>query len=69
MVLEVGAHARHIGDHGNAKRLQERGGPEPRKLHELRRVERARREYHFAARMSGLPHAGAQVFDAGGALP
>jgi hypothetical protein len=41
MVVEPVAHARHVGDDGNAEGLQQRSRPEPGVLQKLRRVESA----------------------------
>ena len=36
MVLQIGAHGRHVADHGDAELLQQRARPEPRQLQQLR---------------------------------
>ena len=66
MVLQIRADARHIGDHPDAVRLQQRRGTDAGELQKLRRVERAAGEDHLAAaaRRGG---AAPPVFDADGA--
>ena len=47
MIVEAVADARHVGDHRNAERGEQRRRTEPRQLQKLRRVERAGRHDHF----------------------
>src|SRR5215470_5608092 len=47
MVVEIVADTWSIGDHGNPVRLKERCRAKPRKLQQLRRIERARSDDHL----------------------
>ena len=64
VVLQVGADARHVGDHVDAERLQQRGRSEPGQLQELRRVERAAGEDDLAAGVRDARRIAVPVFDA-----
>ena len=50
VVLQIGADALHVGDHVDAVLPQQVGRADAGELQQLRRVERAAREDHFAVR-------------------
>ena len=69
MILQVGADARHVGDHVDAVRAQQLGRSEPGKLQQLRRVERAAGQDDLAAGAGSLRRAALPVFDPDRAPP
>ena len=64
VVLQVGADARHVGDHLDAERAQQRGRSEPRELQQLRRVECAARQDDLAAGVGDAGRIALPIFDA-----
>ena len=64
VVFEVLANVRRIEQYRNAVPLEQRCRPDPRKLEQLRRIDRPARQKHFSFRARSEPLAGAQVFDA-----
>src|SRR5262245_50815474 len=67
MVLQVGADARHVGDHVDAEGLQQARRSHTRELQELRRVERAAGDDDLAFGAGGARLAALLVFDPDGA--
>jgi hypothetical protein len=67
MVLQIGADAGHVGDHLNAEIAQDLRWPETAELQQLRRIECAAGDDHFAIGVSRVHHAMLQIGDADGA--
>jgi hypothetical protein len=64
VVLQVGSDARHVGNHVDAQRAQQRGRSEPGELQELRRVEGAAGKDDLAVRMGDAGRIATPIFDA-----
>jgi hypothetical protein len=54
VVVQIGADAGRVPDHVDAALAQQLNGTDARQLQDLRRADRAGREYHFAARAEVL---------------
>src|SRR5262249_17866301 len=67
MILQIRADAGHIGDHLDAEIAQDLRWPEAGELQQLRRIECAAGDDHFAIDESGARYTLLHVFDADGA--
>ena len=67
MILQIGADARHVGDHVDAEAVQQFARADAGELQQLRRVECAAGQDHLAAGTRDAGRAALLVFDADGA--